>query len=56
MITIGQPQGSNGGGTGLAVNVDVANGSFWVSQGLHQAARNLCCDRNPDSKLIKPFQ
>ncbi|KAI1004889.1 hypothetical protein K3495_g3326 [Podosphaera aphanis] len=34
-------------GTGLAVNVDVANGTFWISQDLHQAARNLCKQRNP---------
>ncbi|RKF74147.1 Protein argonaute [Golovinomyces cichoracearum] len=33
-------------GTGLAVNVDVANGTFWISQDLHQAARNLCKERN----------
>ena len=29
-------------GTGLAVNVDVANGTFWTAQELHQAARNFC--------------
>jgi eukaryotic translation initiation factor 2C len=28
--------------TGLAINVDVANGTFWASQDVHQAARNLC--------------
>jgi eukaryotic translation initiation factor 2C len=33
-------------GTGLALNVDVANGTFWTSQDVHQAARNLCKDRN----------
>ncbi len=33
-------------GTGLAVNVDVANGTFWTAQDVHQAARNLCKDRN----------
>ncbi|RKF63291.1 Protein argonaute [Erysiphe neolycopersici] len=33
-------------GTGLAVNVDAANGTFWTSQDLHQAARNLCKERN----------
>lgn len=38
---------SNGGpGTGLAVNVDVANGTFWTAQDVHQAARNFCKDRN----------
>jgi eukaryotic translation initiation factor 2C len=30
----------------LAVNVDVANGTFWAAQDVHQAARNLCKDRN----------
>lgn len=34
--------------TGLGVNVDVANGTFWVPQLLTQAARNLCADRNPN--------
>jgi eukaryotic translation initiation factor 2C len=33
-------------GTGLALNVDVANGTFWASQDVHQAARNLCKARN----------
>lgn len=33
-------------GTGLALNVDVANGTFWVAQDLHQAARNFCSQRN----------
>ncbi|EPQ63543.1 Bgt-1037 [Blumeria graminis f. sp. tritici] len=32
--------------TGLGVNVDVANGTFWISQDMHQAARNLCKERN----------
>ncbi|PQE04484.1 piwi domain-containing protein [Rutstroemia sp. NJR-2017a BVV2] len=31
---------------GLAVNVDVANGTFWTSQDIMQAARNLCNARN----------
>lgn len=31
---------------GLAVNVDVANGTFWTSQDVTQAARNLCNARN----------
>ncbi|KAF7876311.1 hypothetical protein EAF04_001406 [Stromatinia cepivora] len=31
---------------GLAVNVDVANGTFWTSQDVMQAARNLCSARN----------
>jgi eukaryotic translation initiation factor 2C len=35
-----------GAGTGLALNVDVANGTFWTSQDVHQAARNLCKARN----------
>ncbi|KAF4636136.1 hypothetical protein G7Y89_g1931 [Cudoniella acicularis] len=40
-------QPSNGGpGTGLALNVDVANGTFWNPQDLHQAARNFLKDRN----------
>lgn len=38
---------SNGGpGTGLAVNVDVANGTFWTIQDVHQAARNFCKSKN----------
>jgi eukaryotic translation initiation factor 2C len=37
-----QIPGSFGNSTGLAVNVDVANGTFWIAQTLHQAARNLC--------------
>lgn len=42
-----QPNPSIGGSaTGLAVNVDVANGAFWTPQDLHQAARNLCKERN----------
>jgi eukaryotic translation initiation factor 2C len=28
------------------VNVDVSNGTFWIAQDLHQAARNLCKERN----------
>lgn len=35
-----------GPSTGLALNVDVANGTFWTSQDVHQAARNLCKARN----------
>jgi len=38
---------SSGPSTGLAVNVDVANGTFWTSQDVCQAARNLCKERNP---------
>jgi eukaryotic translation initiation factor 2C len=30
----------------LALNVDVANGTFWTAQDLHQAARNYCSERN----------
>lgn len=30
-----------GPGTGLAINVDVANGTFWTCQDVHQAARNF---------------
>ncbi|RDL32590.1 uncharacterized protein BP5553_09046 [Venustampulla echinocandica] len=37
---------SGGSGTGLAVNVDVANCCFWIPQDLHQAARNMCKDKN----------
>jgi eukaryotic translation initiation factor 2C len=40
------PSMGNGPGTGLALNVDVANGTFWTSQDVHQAARNLCKARN----------
>jgi eukaryotic translation initiation factor 2C len=36
----------SGPSTGLALNVDVANGTFWASQDVHQAARNLCKARN----------
>lgn len=49
-------------GTGMAVNVDVANGTFWTSQDLHQAARNLCKDKNKQLQwhifrdLIQPVQ
>ena len=35
-----------GPATGLALNVDVANGTFWASQDVHQAARNFCKARN----------
>jgi len=36
-----KPKSSIGGtSTGLAVNVDVANGTFWAAQDLVQAARN----------------
>jgi eukaryotic translation initiation factor 2C len=46
-LTPSQPKPSLGGSaTGLAVNVDVANGAFWAPQDLHQAARNLCKARN----------
>ncbi|KAH8777302.1 eukaryotic translation initiation factor-like protein 2C 2 [Hyaloscypha finlandica] len=38
--SVGQPS------TGLALNVDVANGTFWAPQDVHQAARNFCRDRN----------
>ncbi|KAG4026171.1 hypothetical protein MFRU_044g00410 [Monilinia fructicola] len=31
---------------GLAINVDVANGTFWTSQDVMQAARNVCSARN----------
>jgi eukaryotic translation initiation factor 2C len=31
----------------LAVNVDVANGTFWTAQDLHQAIRNLIGLRHP---------
>lgn len=29
------------GGSGLAINVDVANGTFWTGQDLHQSIRNM---------------
>ncbi|CZR64330.1 related to argonaute like post-transcriptional gene silencing protein QDE-2 [Phialocephala subalpina] len=32
--------------TGLAINVDVANGTFWAAQDVHQAARNYLKQRN----------
>ncbi|KAH6682517.1 Piwi domain-containing protein [Halenospora varia] len=35
-----------GTSTGLALNVDVANGTFWTAQDVHQAARNFLKDRN----------
>lgn len=42
-----QPRSTPGGkGTGVAINVDVANGTFWASQDLHQAARNFLKDNN----------
>ncbi|TVY52417.1 Protein argonaute [Lachnellula cervina] len=46
-IRLCSPMPSNGGpGTGLAVNVDVANGTFWTIQDVHQAARNFCKSKN----------
>ncbi|TVY80632.1 Protein argonaute [Lachnellula suecica] len=46
-IRLCNPKPSNGPpSTGLAVNVDVANGTFWAAQDVHQAARNFCKDRN----------
>ncbi|TVY30849.1 Protein argonaute [Lachnellula hyalina] len=60
-IRLCSPVPSNGGaGTGLAVNVDVANGTFWTVQDLHQAARNYCKSKNRSldwqvfSNLVKP--
>ncbi|KAM0178275.1 hypothetical protein ACHAPF_003640 [Botrytis cinerea] len=48
---------------GLAVNVDVANGTFWTSQDFMQAARNLCSvprnkalDYDVFRKLLRPEQ
>jgi eukaryotic translation initiation factor 2C len=42
-----QPKSSLGqASTGLALNVDVANGTFWAPQDVHQAARNFCRERN----------
>lgn len=38
----------NTASTGLGVNVDVANGVFWVPQQVHQAARNLLASTNPN--------
>ncbi|RDW67854.1 eukaryotic translation initiation factor-like protein 2C 2 [Coleophoma cylindrospora] len=37
---------SFGQGTGVALNVDVANGTFWSVKELHTAARDFCADRN----------
>ncbi len=51
-LTVSQLPGSFGNSTGLAVNVDVANGTFWIAQTLHQAARNLCDIRHRHSKLL----
>ena len=46
-IRLCDPKSSVGApSTGLALNVDVANGTFWVAQDVHQAARNLCSQRN----------
>ncbi|TAQ85545.1 hypothetical protein B7494_g6138 [Chlorociboria aeruginascens] len=46
-VRLCDPKPSAGGsGTGLAINVDVANGTFWTSQDVHQAARNFCNARN----------
>ena len=46
-IRLCNPKSSVGApSTGLAVNVDVANGTFWAAQAVHQAARNLCVQRN----------
>ncbi|KAG4436130.1 hypothetical protein IFR05_008373, partial [Cadophora sp. M221] len=46
-IRLCSPQSSLGAvGTGLALNVDVANGTFWAAQDVHQAARNYCHQRN----------
>jgi eukaryotic translation initiation factor 2C len=63
LLTLFQPKPSAGGpGTGLAVNVDVANGTFWIAQDLHQAARNLCNQRNRQldyrvfERLMKPIR
>jgi eukaryotic translation initiation factor 2C len=49
-IRLSQPIGSTGTSTGLACNVDVSNGTFWVTQALDQAARNYCSARNRNSK------
>jgi eukaryotic translation initiation factor 2C len=46
----------------LALNVDVANGTFWAPQDVHQAARNFCRDRNRQLSytvfrdLLKPIK
>ncbi|KAG9244119.1 Piwi domain-containing protein [Calycina marina] len=48
--------------TGLALNVDVANGTFWAPQDVQQAARNLCKERNRNldykifAQLLKPVK
>ena len=47
ILTNCKPTASVGApGTGLALNVDVANGTFWAAQDVHQAARNYCSQRN----------
>ncbi|KAF8860682.1 eukaryotic translation initiation factor-like protein 2C 2 [Acephala macrosclerotiorum] len=46
-IRLCNPKSSVGApSTGLAINVDVANGTFWASQDVHQAARNYLKQRN----------
>lgn len=46
----------------MALNVDVANGTFWAPQDVHQAARNFCRDRNRQLSytvfrdLLKPIK
>ncbi|KAL3426357.1 eukaryotic translation initiation factor 2c [Phlyctema vagabunda] len=37
---------SVGNGTGVALNIDVANGVFWTPQNFAQAARNFCSANN----------
>lgn len=45
-MRLNDPKGSFGDSTGLAINVDVANGTFWTQQSLMNTARNLCHERN----------
>ncbi|KUJ10732.1 eukaryotic translation initiation factor-like protein 2C 2 [Mollisia scopiformis] len=46
-IRLCNPKSAGGNPTaGLAVNVDVANGTFWAAQDVHQAARNFLKERN----------
>ena len=46
----------------MALNVDVANGTFWTAQDVHQAARNFLKERNRNldykimAKLLMPIK
>lgn len=42
--------------TGLGINVDVSNGTFWTTQDLHQCARNYLKQRNPNKDYNKMIE